>query len=198
MRFRFWSWTIVTWLLASCSHQTTETADLSLTRQKVPKTIQLQSSAFASGSAIPKDYTCDGKNLSPPLSWTGVPAGAQSLVLICEDPDAPTGVFTHWVLYNLAPTVKELKEGFPPQETVALDEQGTSETNPHQGKNDFGNLGYGGPCPPSGTHHYHFEIFALDARLKLPPGATKSQLVEAMKGRTLAQGTLIGTYTRSR
>ena len=151
--------------------------------------MELTSSAFTEGGAIPPLYTCDGKDISPPLSWSGAPEGAKSFALIADDPDAPRGTWVHWVLWNLPATAVELKEALA--------------TIPHlpsgalQGKNDSGDSGYGGPCPPSGTHRYFFKLFALDSVLALKAGATKSQLEAAMKGHVLSQATLMGLYSRS-
>jgi Raf kinase inhibitor-like YbhB/YbcL family protein len=147
-------------------------------------TIQVKSSAFADGVAIPKTYTCDGREISPPLSWSGVPEKAKSLTLICDDPDAPMGTFTHWLIYNMSPQVKELPEGRAPGEGA------------REGKNDFKKTGYGGPCPPSGTHHYRFTLYALDTNVDLPAGATRDQVQKALKGHVLAKGRLVGTYSR--
>jgi Raf kinase inhibitor-like YbhB/YbcL family protein len=153
-------------------------------------TMQLTSTAFAEGATIPKQYTADGKDVSPPLRWTGVPAGTKSLALICDDPDAPRkDPWVHWVLFNVAPEKSELPEGLPP----------TMETagGARQGQNDFGNTGYGGPSPPPGKpHRYFFKLYALDTMLSLKAVATKAQLEKAMQGHVLAQGQLMGTYGR--
>lgn len=150
--------------------------------------IQVMSSAFQEGGMIPADYTCDGKDISPPLSWSGIPEGAVTLALICDDPDAPLGTWVHWVLYNLPASVQELPAGVPPQEKLA--------SGAVQGKNDFRKLGYGGPCPPGGTHRYYFKLYALDKALDLKPGATKKELLKAMEGHVLAEGQLMGRYRR--
>src|SRR5579864_1683854 len=136
----------------------------------------LTSSDFAAGGAIPKQFTCKGENISPALAWTGAPAGALSYVLIVEDPDAPMGTFTHWVAYDIPSDLNGLKRAAT---------QGFA-----QGKNDFGKAGYGGPCPPSGTHHYVFKLFALSQKLGLGPGAEKNDVLTAMKGKVLAQTSL--------
>ena len=145
--------------------------------------IQVQSSAFSEGGSIPRPYTCDGKDVSPPLSWSGVPEATKSLALICDDPDASSKTWVHWVLFNIPPRSGELKE--------AASGVGT------QGKNDFQKPGYGGPCPPSGTHRYLFKLYALDTELKLSAGATKADVERAMEGHVLAKGTLTGKYARS-
>lgn len=158
-------------------------------------TIKITSSAFESGSTIPKLYTCDDKNVSPPLSWTGVPAEAKSLALVCDDPDAPRGIWSHWVLIGIDPRVSEIDSGIEPAERVAL-KPGIDPA--FQGKNDFGKIGYGGPCPPSGTHRYYFRLYALDRTLDLKPGATRAEVLKAIEGRILAEGELMGKYARTK
>ena len=151
--------------------------------------IQITSPAFTEGKPIPKKFTCDSEDASPPLSWSGVPAEAKSLALIVDDPDAPVGTWVHWVLYGLPPSLTELKEGIG--KTPTVEGVGT------QGTNDFRKIGYGGPCPPRGKpHRYFFKLYALDTSLSLPPGASKADLEKAMRGHILAQGQLIGTYSR--
>lgn len=151
--------------------------------------LELRSSAFIASGTIPRKHTCDGADLSPALEWTGVPEGARTLALICDDPDAPVGTWVHWVLYNLPADVTRLPEGIPSTETI---EQGAS-----QGVNDFGRIGYGGPCPPPGKpHRYFFRLYALDAKVALSPGAKKKDLLKAMKNHVLEQTELMGTYGR--
>ena len=150
--------------------------------------IQITSSAFSDSGMIPPQHTCDGQDVSPPLQWESVPGGTRSIALICDDPDAPMGTFVHWVLYNLPADVRELPEGVPVQETLP--------NGARQGTNDFGTIGYGGPCPPGGTHRYFFKIYALNAPVELSAGATKAELLDAMGGRILAQGQLMGKYKR--
>lgn len=147
------------------------------------------SSAFQPDTSIPSVYTCEGDGISPPLVWTDPPTGTQGFALISDDPDAPMGTWVHWVAYNLPPSTRQLPEAFPAQ---AQFEDGT-----RQGTTDFHRIGYGGPCPPSGTHRYFFKLYALDARLALKPGATKAQLEAAMQGHILAQAELMGTYRRT-
>ncbi len=137
---------------------------------------------------IPQHYTCDGDNVSPPLEWGDVPEGTQSLALIAEDPDAPGGTFTHWVLYNMPATLRRLPEDVRRDEILP---NGT-----YQGINSFQRIGYGGPCPPGGTHRYYFRLYALDAKLELPPGVGKEMLLEAMEGHILAQTEVMGHYSR--
>ncbi len=146
------------------------------------------SSSFREGEEIPSQHTCDGRDQSPPLSWNDPPGTTRSLALLCDDPDAGKRPFVHWVLYNLSPSTRELPEGVPTLERLPDESL--------QGRNDFRRIGYGGPCPPRGVHHYHFSLFALDALLTLEPGATKSQLLQAMEGHILAKGELMGTYRR--
>jgi Raf kinase inhibitor-like YbhB/YbcL family protein len=151
--------------------------------------LELTSTAFREGTPIPGQYTGDGRNSSPPLQWRDLPAGTRSLALVCEDPDAPRGTFTHWVAYNLPAESRELPEGVPTEPTLS---DGTL-----QGTNDFGRVGYGGPAPPAGKpHRYFFKLFALDGPLHLPPGVTRPQLLAAVKGRVLAEAQLMGTYSR--
>lgn len=150
--------------------------------------MHVESRAFQAGRPIPEQYACDGPNVSPELHWQDLPEGTESLALLCDDPDAPRKVWVHWVLYDLPPETRGLPERLPSAPTLPMG--GT------QGRNDFGELGYGGPCPPSGTHRYVFHLYALDRRLGLEPGATKKQLLEAMQGHVLAEAELVGTYTR--
>jgi Raf kinase inhibitor-like YbhB/YbcL family protein len=146
--------------------------------------MKITSSAFQQGGNIPSKFTCDGANTNPPLQISDVPPEAKSLVLIVDDPDAPSGLFTHWAVWNISPQTSTIAEGSGPKGA--------------QGTNDFGRSGYGGPCPPSGTHRYYFKIFALDRELDLPFGAKRSQLDAAMKGRVIAQGELMGRYSRKK
>jgi Raf kinase inhibitor-like YbhB/YbcL family protein len=151
--------------------------------------IKLSSPAFGEGQSIPIDYTGDGSDRSPPLVWSDPPAGTASLALVCEDPDAPRGTWTHWVLFNLPPNVRELAEG--------QFSSGKAVDGVRQGKNDFGKLGYGGPAPPRGKpHRYYFKLYALDTALKLPAGATRAELLSAIKGHILDQAEYMGTYQR--
>lgn len=150
--------------------------------------MNFSSSAFTNMGKIPTKYTCEGENISPDLSWLNVPSGTKSLALICEDPDAPAKVWTHWVAYNIDPKISILKEG-----------EDLSKIGILQGMNDSDKKNsYSGPCPPigHGTHHYHFQLYALDTKLDLKSGATKEKLLASMKGHILAQAELIGTYER--
>ena len=149
---------------------------------------ELTSPAFAHGEPIPRKYTCDGEDVSPPLHWSAPPQGAQSLALIADDPDAPVGTWVHWVLYNLPAETRGLPEAVPPDADLP--------DGSRHGRNSWRRLGYGGPCPPSGTHRYFFKLYALDTALDLAPGASKKQLLRAMKGHILIQAELMGVYAR--
>lgn len=155
--------------------------------------LRLESSAFRDGQAIPRIYTCDGPNQSPPLTWSGVPESARSLALICDDPDAPLGTWSHWVLFDVPPTVTGLRAGLPQGARVVLAPEGPTV---RQGTNDFGDPGYGGPCPPSGTHHYAFRLYALDQPPSLPESPKRARVLEAIRGHVVATGTLVGVYAR--
>ena len=151
--------------------------------------MQLTSTAFAEGTPIPAKHTCDGRDVSPPLKWTGVPAGARSLALIVDDPDAPVGTWVHWVIYDVPVATNELAEDVSKSQFAA--------GGARQGLNDFGHPGYGGPCPPHGKpHRYFFKLYALDAVLDLKPGLTKKDLDRAMEKHILARAQLMGTYQR--
>jgi len=151
--------------------------------------MQLSSNAFADGQPIPAKYTCDDKNVSPPMKWTGTPPNAKSIALIADDPDAPAGTWVHWVLYNLPANLGELPEDLPKAQYIP--------GGGKQGLNDFKHLGYGGPCPPAGkVHRYFFKLYALDAVLELKPGVTKQNLEQAMDKHIVAEGRLMGTYKR--
>src|SRR2546426_12804299 len=149
---------------------------------------KVTSTAFNEGQPIPKQYTCDGVNISPPLEWSGVPKTAKTIAIVCDDPDAPGGTWVHWMLYNLPADNIGLVENLPATETL--------KAGGFQGKNDFSKTGYGGPCPPSGTHRYFFKIYALDSELPLKAGATKEELMKAMEGHIVLQGQLVATYRR--
>jgi Raf kinase inhibitor-like YbhB/YbcL family protein len=151
--------------------------------------LQLISSAFTQGSAIPSVYSCEGEDISPPLAWSGGPVERRSLALVCDDPDAPRGTWDHWVLYNLPGQAAELAENVPKVPELP--------SGARHGRNSWGKLGYGGPCPPPGKpHRYFFRLYALDIMLNLAPGASKAELERAMTGHILGQGTLMGTYQR--
>ena len=144
--------------------------------------MKITSSAFQEGGNIPSKFTCDGGDNSPPLQISEIPSSAKSLALVVDDPDAPSGLFTHWIVWNISPQTNGIAEGTAPKGV--------------QGTSDLGKSGYGGPCPPSGTHRYYFKIFALDRELNLPSGTKRNQLDAAIKGHVVAQGELMGRYSR--
>ena len=147
------------------------------------ETLRIKSSAFEEMGSIPRQYTCDGKDVNPPLTIEGVPKAAKSMALIADDPDAPGGTWVHWVLWNIDPTIAEIREKSVPLGAV-------------QGRSDFGKNSYGGPCPPSGVHRYFFKVYALDTMLTIAGNSTKADLERAMKGHVLAEGHLVGVYKR--
>ncbi|HEV8591657.1 MAG TPA: YbhB/YbcL family Raf kinase inhibitor-like protein [Pyrinomonadaceae bacterium] len=152
--------------------------------------IKITSSAFNYGSDIPTEFTCDGANISPPLSWSDIPSDAKSLALLVSDPDAPSGTFTHWLLFNLPTDIGGLPENLPPNEKL--------ENGALQGKNGFGKFGYGGPCPPAGSepHRYFFRFYALDTKLNLGSGISLQEINSAMKSHILDEAELMGKYSR--
>lgn len=153
-----------------------------MTTKTTTGTLKVYSTVFSHKGHIPPEYTCDGKDINPPLEISDFPDGTKTLALIMEDPDAPRGVFDHWLVWNISPN-----------EAIA------EQTNPGiSGINDFGKTGYGGPCPPSGVHRYFFKIYALDTKLDLPAGADKKALLEAMTGHILAEGEIMGLYQKRR
>jgi len=153
------------------------------------KALALSSTAFRDGETIPAKYTCQGQDMSPPLMWSEPSDGNQAFAVIMDDPDAPGGAFTHWVLFNLARDSRELPEAIPPKEQLT--------GGALQGRNDFGRICYAGPCPPPGpAHRYRFTIYALDQPLTLGSGASKQMVLDAMQGHIVAKGQLTGTYGR--
>jgi hypothetical protein len=156
----------------------------------VKSKIVLTSRSFQPDGNIPKKYTYDGEDISPDLSWDGAPAGTETWTLIVDDPDAPGRTFTHWTVYNIPGTVTGFEEGMSAFEIV--------KTGAFQGKNDFGQVGYGGPCPPPGkAHHYHFRLYALDRILDIPSGLAKNTVLNAMKGHVLDETEIVGLYKRA-
>ena len=145
------------------------------------QSIKVFSNAFESNGTIPKKYTCSGENINPPLEFEGIPEEADSLVLILDDPDAPMKTFTHWIVWNIEPIAKIEEDSIPGVE----------------GMNDFRKIGYGGPCPPSGTHRYFFRVYALDKRLDLKAGASRKELESEMIGHIIAEGELMGKYSKT-
>jgi Raf kinase inhibitor-like YbhB/YbcL family protein len=150
--------------------------------------MEVRSQTFKPGGMIPAKYTCDGADISPPLTWLDPPTGTKSFALIMDDPDAPVGTWVHWVIWNVPATARGLEENIP--KTASL------PSGARQGTNDFKRTGYGGPCPPSGTHRYFFKLYALGTTLNLSPETTKSVLEDAMRHHILAQSELIGKYSR--
>ncbi len=153
-------------------------------------TMQLVSSAFDSGGMIPVKYTCDGEDISPALKWNNAPAGTKTFALIADDPDAPRGTWVHWVIYNIPGNQHQLKEGIPALRKLT---DGTL-----QGTNDFGKIGYGGPCPPNGVHRYYFKLYALDTVLAVNAGISKAELLKKIEGHILAKTELMGRYMRQK
>ena len=151
--------------------------------------ITVKSSAFNQGEMIPSTYTCDGENISPEISWEGAPEETESFVLISDDPDAPIGIWVHWVVFNIPHNVSSLPENLPKKASL---EDGTS-----QGLSSFKEIGYGGPCPPSGTHRYFFKIYAIDTDIDLEARyANKQKVLDEIEGHVLGYGELMGTYKR--
>ncbi len=146
--------------------------------------LKVFSSSFKDGKMIPDKFTCDGEDISPQISWEGLPEGVKSLALICDDPDAPSGDFVHWVVFNIPPELDGFEENAEMSEIADL------------GMTDYGRPGYGGPCPPSGFHHYHFKVYALDEMLKTEGTVDKYDLLDKMEGHILAKGEIVGLYKR--
>jgi Raf kinase inhibitor-like YbhB/YbcL family protein len=156
---------------------------------KKEQSLSLESDAFLNNSTIPAEFTCDGADISPALTWSNSPEETKSFALICDDPNAPGVTFTHWIVYNIPTSIKDLDKNMPIQLVL--------NSGASQGKNDFGEIGYSGPCPPrSITHHYYFKLYALDSMLDISAGVTKIQLVSAMRGHILGSAELIGIYSR--
>jgi Raf kinase inhibitor-like YbhB/YbcL family protein len=176
-------------LLSACRRETPTLPASGITPPKGESQMNVTSSAFKNGQPIPKKYTGEADDISPPLAWGDPPKGTQEFALIGDDPDAPSPQpWVHWVIYGIAPDARALPEG-------------VKSNAPGQGTNSFtsgANTGYRGPMPPPGhgTHHYHFKLYALDKKLDLQPGATKQQLLDAMKGHVLGEGEIVGTYER--
>jgi Raf kinase inhibitor-like YbhB/YbcL family protein len=152
------------------------------------KSMEIKSSSFHHEEIIPAQYTCDGQNISPALTWSGAPAETKSFALICDDPDAPAGTWVHWVIYDIPAIVRALPENVSRSEEV----KGIGRN----GKNSSRSFGYDGPCPPGGTHRYYFKLYALDSELNLNAGLSKEGLLKAMKGHVLAEAQLMGKYKR--
>jgi Raf kinase inhibitor-like YbhB/YbcL family protein len=188
---RLYLWTMFAVSLAGATNMScTSREDHTMPNTTMPNTIRLTSPAFAQGQPIPKKHAVAGEDVSPPLQWDNVPAGAKELALIVDDPDAPTAEpWVHWVIFKIPPETRELPEGVP------TDTQLTTPVQARQGHNTWGDafIGYKGPEPPSGTHRYYFKLYALDQALELKAGADKKELLAAMQGHILAQGELMGT-----
>lgn len=173
------------WALSACN---TPKLFPSPMTQEAPMSLTISSAAFTSGQSIPTKYSCIGREVSPLLTWSGAPANTKSFALIVDDPDAPMGTWIHWVMYNIPATTHNLPEAVQAGRQLS--------DGSLQGKNSYGNLGYNGPCPPSGTHRYFFKLYALNSMLALSSGASKQQLLSAMQGHILAQGELMGTFSK--
>jgi len=158
-----------------------ETPVIEKTEETTEIYMKILSPAFQNNQTIPTIYTCDGENFNPPLVFQQIPEGIQSLVLIVDDPDAPTGTWTHWIIFNISPNTAKINENSVPEGAL-------------QGKNDFGNTEYGGPCPPVGAHRYFFKLFALDTTINLKEGAIRKDIEKEMENHILAEEQLVGTY----
>lgn len=178
------TYVIISLLLAGCGLMGSPTPAL----EEVNMDISLTSPAFQEGQTIPAEYTCDGENISPALAWGGPPAGTRSFVLIADDPDAPLGTWVHWLVYNIPADARSLPEAVPAAEKLS--------GGALHGSSSFRRLGYGGPCPPSGTHRYYFKLYALDILLDAEAGLDHKTLLALMDGHILAQGQLMGRYSR--
>ncbi len=174
-------------ILSSCSSSETPTE---IAATEADTSMELKSDAFVNGQSIPAKYTCTGKNTSPALTWSDPPAGTQSFALIVDDPDAPMGTWVHWVLFNIPAQARSLQEDLP------VTGKNVDQNAIYFGKNSSGNTRYDGPCPPSGTHRYYIKLYAVDTTISLLPGATKEDVLREMKGHILAQGELMGTFSK--
>lgn len=182
MAFRLVALAWVAWcVLAGCSSSTPDRTEASVT---APATITVTSPDFADGAAIPARFTCDGANISPSLDWSGVPAGTAALALVVDDPDAPGGTFTHWVVVDIDPATNGIDQGAPP-------------AGARQAPNSAGKRSWFGPCPPSGTHHYRFTLYALSRQLEDAATTSLNSALSAIRAAATAQGRLVGTYQRS-
>lgn len=182
-------WIYLLMLLCLCACQPKPQEQPMEVKEEAMTELRVESTAFEEGGTIPRRYTCDGEDVSPPLSWSTPPEGTKSLVLICDDPDAPMGTWVHWVLFGLSPDISELPEGVPSQRIVL--------GGAKQGTTSFGRVGYGGPCPPKGpAHRYFFKLYAVDTEIDLDAGATKQEVLRVIEGHILAQGQLMGRYSR--
>ena len=179
---RVFLWTVMVVIVSGCVSTNTE-------EECVTNNISVYSDGFENGARLASDYSCDGENISPDLHWEAIPDGTKSIALIMDDPDAPGRTFVHWVLYNIPASSRGFSGGVKKNTSL--------EDGSLQGKNDFGRIGYDGPCPPPGKpHRYFFKVYALDTKPALKSGITKKQLEKAMSGHILAKGEIIGTYGR--
>lgn len=178
---------LLTALSAACTNDG-EDKQKTTPEPQAESSITVTSTAFAEGDHIPQQYTCQGDDISPPLAWTDLPEQTASLALIMDDPDAPNGIWVHWVLYNIPADAQSLPEAITTESGLP---DGTLN-----GKNSWKRTGYGGPCPPSGTHRYVFSLYALDSDLELEEGIDKNGLLKAMDGHVLAEGRLAGVYQK--
>ncbi|HSK88003.1 MAG TPA: YbhB/YbcL family Raf kinase inhibitor-like protein [Anaerolineales bacterium] len=189
---------LISILMASCTSPATSTpttipepsAISEVSETEATMSLELTSDAFTNGQSIPAKYACTGKDISPALAWNEPPAGTQSFALIMDDPDAPGGTWVHWVLFNIPAGTRDLPEDLP------ITGKNVDPNAIYVGNNSWGNAGYGGPCPPSGTHRYYFKLYALDRTFDLLPGATREQVLEQMEGYILAQAELMGTFSK--
>ena len=179
---------LVTVILSACASTEKQPAISDPLEMEELVSIEITSSAFAHETAIPTRFSCKGEDVSPALTWGEPPAGTQSFALIMDDPDAPVGTWDHWLLFNIPVAARGLPEAFPSDATLP--------DGSMSGKNSWGTTGYGGPCPPSGTHRYFFKLYALDEMLAISAGASKGELEKAMVGHILAKGELTGTFTK--
>ena len=194
-RVTVYSLTLISLLLEACTTTTTQPLTTFTPQREVSITepnmsLNLTSDAFVNGQSIPAKYACTGRNISPALTWNEPPAGTQSLALIMDDPDAPMGTWVHWVLFNIPAEARSLQEDLP------VTGKNVEPSAIYVGKNSSGNTRYDGPCPPGGTHRYYFRLYALDTIMSLSPGATKEQVLKETEGHILAQGELMGTFSK--
>ena len=196
-RLDFYLLVLILVSLSACAPATTTTPEPVVSSPEVTDpameadmSFKLTSDAFAHGQSIPAKYSCNGKNISPALTWNEPPAGTQSFALIMDDPDAPGRTWVHWVLFNIPADKRALQEDLP------IKGKNVEPNAIYVGKNSWGDIGYGGPCPPGGTHRYFFKFYALDTLISLLPGATKEQLLKEMDGHILAQAELMGTFSK--
>jgi len=187
MRLIFLS-TLALFLLCACHNPGSRTENNNIQPGKGSMTLTISSSAFANGGMIPSQYTCDGANISPPVQWSGLRAAAKTFAIVVDDPDAPAKTWVHWVVYDLPANTTQLTENIGQGKTLG--------SGGKQGTSDFKKIGYGGPCPPGGTHRYFFKLYAVDIETSLPPGATKDELLKAIEGHVVGQGELVGKYKR--